>query len=81
MNYDHLKETKTTIRSGRLYFSDPSDNSEGYVYTPFVIGYTGNTNRGAYLTFEYPEQGRPINFSKKELLTMSSFLKDIAETL
>mgnify|MGYP003387941102 CR=1 FL=1 len=81
MNYDHLKETKTTIKPGSLVLDDhnPRFNNEPLIRnsTTKVI-YDGNFNGSALLTFDRDKQ---VLYTKNELLVLSNFLKDIAETL
>lgn len=82
MNYEHLKEIKITIKPGILVLNDRVGLVGDEFYNDMQVIYSGNDNGSAWLEFRPTERLVPkIGYSKKELLTISNFLKDIAETL
>jgi hypothetical protein len=84
MNYDHLKETKTIIKPGVLVLDGEvhHEQIEGYYECgdSVSVEYLGNISGYAQLRMDI-EKDMIIVYSKEELLVLSSFLKDIAETL
>jgi hypothetical protein len=79
VNYDHLKQTKTIIKPGILTLNESNPRLKDISFaTSFNIVYDGNISGSAVLTFnKNPRQA----YTKNELLVLSNFLKDIAETL
>lgn len=79
MNYDHLKTEKTIIKPGTLWLNDSNPKLSNFAFPVlFNIKYDGNINGSAALTFN--KNPRQL-YTKNELLVLSNFLKDIAETL
>jgi hypothetical protein len=72
--YSHLK--KVTIISGE--FSLPNPETPNY---PFKVKFGGNAKEKEGLMARVGLGGSMWRFTKEELLTLSEFLKDVANTL